>query len=86
MTDTGGGSPLLASPFLPERPYADHTEGCVPRYTHPMWVWGLSAVAVVIVGGVLRALAKRRVDPGEGLSVSNAWVVGHRAAREDWDR
>ena len=95
MADTKGGSPLGAG--NQPGPYAAvHSAGaallqtrvayCARRYTEPMWVWGLSAAAVVIVGGVLRALAKRRVDPGEGLSVSDAWVVEHRAAREDFDR
>jgi hypothetical protein len=48
-----------------------------------MWVWGLSAATVVlVVGGIVRAMVRRRFDPTDGLSVSEGWVVSQRGERD----
>jgi len=47
-----------------------------------MWLWVASAAVIVVVVGVIGALRRRGSDPGEGLTVSNGWIVEQRAKGE----
>ena len=51
-------------------------------YTAIMWLWVASAAVIVVVVGVIGALRRRGSDPGEGLTVSNGWIVEQRAKGE----